>query len=120
MILYRPFLHYVSPDIHTKSFDKRSYACAAACVSVSRNIVHLTGDMKKNGLLVGSYWFYMYTTFFAVISLVFYVLENPQSGTSAEILRDAYEGKDTLTGLARRSLAAQKCSKALSVSFQWM
>ena len=115
MFLYRPFLHYVSQDVQAKSFDKRSFACAAACISVSRNIIHITGEMKISGLLVGSYWFYMYTTFFAVISLVFFVLENPNSAASADILRDALEGRDTLAGLAARSLAADRCSKQLAV-----
>ena len=116
MFLYRPFLHYVSQDVQARTFDKRSYACAAACVSVSRNIIHLTGEMKRRKLLVGSYWFYMYTTFFAIISVLFYVLENPNSATSADVLKDAYEGKDTLAGLAARSLAADRCSKHLAVS----
>lgn len=70
---------------------------------------------EKRGLLVGSYWFYMYTTFFAIISLLFYVLENPQSSTVEDILKDAHEGKDTLAGLAARSMAADRCSKMLNV-----
>ena len=115
MVLYRPFLHYVSQDHQAKNIDKRSFACAAACVSVSRNIVHLTTEMKRQGLLVGSYWFYMYTTFFSIISLIFFVLENPQNPTSADILKDAYEGKDTLAGLAAKSQAADRCSKVLAV-----
>ena len=115
MFLYRPFLHYVSQSVQAKMVDKRSYACAAACVSVSRNIIHLTAEMKKRGLLVGSYWFYMYTTFFAIISLLFYVLENPQSSTVEDILKDAHEGKDTLAGLAARSMAADRCSQMLNV-----
>lgn len=115
MFLYRPFLHYVSQTLQAKNIDKRSYACAAACISVSRNIVHLTTEMKKQGLLVGSYWFYMYTTFFSVISLVFFVLENPRSQMSENILKDAYEGKDTLAGLAAKSHAADRCSKVLAV-----
>lgn len=115
MFLYRPFLHYVSQTLQAKNIDKRSYACAAACVSVSRNIVHLTTEMKKQGLLVGSYWFYMYTTFFSIISLVFFVLENPRSQMSESILKDAYEGKDTLAGLAAKSHAADRCSKVLAV-----
>ncbi|KAL9100115.1 MAG: hypothetical protein Q9163_004476 [Psora crenata] len=118
MFLYRPFLHYVSKDVQAKGFDKRSYACAAACVSVSRNIVHLTGEMKRRGLLVGSYWFYMYTTFFAIISLIFYILENPNSATSADILKDAYEGKDTLADLASKSMAADRCSRHLATLFE--
>ena len=116
MVIYRPFLHYVSQSTQTQNVDKRCYACAAACVSVSGNVVHLTAEMKRRGLLVGSYWFYMYTTFFSVISLVFYVLENPQSLTSKHILKDANEGKDTLNGLATRSLAADRCSRILVVS----
>ena len=115
MVLYRPFLHYISQDLQSKNVDKRSYACAAACVSVSRNIIHVTTEMKKQGLLVGSYWFYMYTTFFSIISLIFFVLENPRSPTSAEILNDAYEGKATLAALAAKSHAADRCSKVLAV-----
>lgn len=116
LVLYRPFLHYVSQSYQAQSIDKRSYACAAACVSVSRNIVHLTGEMKRRGLLVGSYWFYMYTTFFAIISLVFYILENPQNPKVEDILKEAHEGRDTLAGLAARSLAADRCSRTLAVS----
>lgn len=116
MFLYRPFLHYASPSIQAKMVDKRSYACAAACVSVSRNIIHLTSEMKRRGLLMGSYWFYMYTTFFAIIALLFYVLENPHSPSVEDLLRDAYEGKDTLASLAARSLAADRCSRTLNVS----
>ncbi len=115
MFLYRPFLHYVSPTVKNKTVDKRSYACAAACVSVSRNIIHITGEMKKRGLLTGAYWFYMYTTFFAILSLVFFVVENPQSPTSKDILRDASEGKSTLASLAQRSMAADRCSRTLAV-----
>jgi hypothetical protein len=72
--------------------------------------------MKKRGLLVGAYWFTMYTTFFAILSLVFFVLENPDKSGSHEILEDANDGKDALNGLAQRSQAADRCSIALRVS----
>jgi hypothetical protein len=45
MMLYRPFLHYVSSRQSSSSqvrVDQRSYACAAACISVARNIIHLS------------------------------------------------------------------------------
>lgn len=117
MMLYRPFLHYVSQKTHAgKPVDDRSYACAAACVSVSRNIVHITAEMKRRGLLTGAYWFTMYTTFFAILSLVFFVLENPDKDGSQDILADATAGRAALAGLARRSLAADRCSMSLSVS----
>lgn len=118
MMLYRPFLHYVSRKSSVgKTVDERSYACAAACVNVSRNVVHITGEMKKRGLLVGAYWFTMYTTFFAVLSLAFFVFENQDKPGSQEILADALAGRDTLKSLARKSMAADRCSIALEVSF---
>lgn len=118
MFLYRPFLHYVSQNLQSKTIGKGSYAYAAACVSVSRNIIHCTCEMKKRGLLIGAYWFYMYTTFFAIISLVFFALENPQSLTSKEILWDALEGKEALASLAKRSMAADRCTMTLNVRIQ--
>lgn len=116
MMLYRPFLHYVSNTCKQKAVDKRAYACAAACVSVSRNIIHINTEMKKRGLLSGAYWFSMYTGFFAILSLVYFALENPDNPTSQDVLRDAKEGKDTLAELARRSLAADRCTSTLNVS----
>lgn len=120
MMLYRPFIHYVSGGCENKckSIDKRSYACAAACISVSRNIVHITSEMKRRGLLVGSYWFVMYTTYFAILSLIFFVLANPESPTAKEILKDAMEGRDTLAALAKRSLAADRVTHSLAVSYE--
>src|SRR5271170_4388635 len=116
MMLYRPFLHYVSQGCASKGVDKRSFACAAACVSVARNIVHITSEMKRRGLLIGAYWFVMYTTYLAILALVFFAVENPESPTGKEILKDAMEGRDTLAALARRSLAADRCSQSLVVS----
>lgn len=118
MMVYRPFIHYVSQTCQTRNMDKRSFACAAACISVARNIVHITSEMKKRGLLGGSYWFIMYTTYFAILSLVFFVIENPDSPTGNDILKDAVEGRDTLASLAKRSMAADRCTVSLTVSLR--
>ena len=119
MMLYRPFLHYVSsrPSPGSKPVDERSYACAAACVSVSRNIVHITAEMQRRGFLLGAYWFTMYTTFFAILSLAFFVLENPGKEGAREIMENASVGRDTLKALAKTSMAADRCSQSLTVSF---
>lgn len=115
-MMYRPFLHYVSPTCQTGKTDKRSFACAAACVSVARNVVHITSEMRKRNLLGGSYWFVMYITYFAILALVYFVLENPDSTTSKDILKDAKEGRETLASLAKKSMAADRCSTSLNVS----
>lgn len=116
LLLYRPFLHYVSTSERNKaSVDQRAYACASACISISRNVIHISAEMKKGGLLVGAYWFSMYSTFFSVISILYFVLENPTSHTSRELFRDATEGKELLDHFAKRSLAADRCSETLKV-----
>lgn len=116
MMLYRPFVHYISrPRI--KGSDERPYASAAACVDVSRKIVHTADNMRKKGVLNGAYWFTMYTTFFSVIALMYYVLENPTDVTSLAILGDAETGRDLLSSLKDKSLAAKRCSMALLVCF---
>lgn len=117
LLLYRPFLHYVSSTYHDNTTDQRAFACASACVSVSRNIIHITSEMRRRGLLAGAYWFSMYTTFFAIVSILYFVLENPHSPTSLELLRDAAEGKEVLAYFAKRSMAADRCSSALNVSY---
>ncbi|KAL5397902.1 hypothetical protein PMIN06_006234 [Paraphaeosphaeria minitans] len=118
LLLYRPFLHYVSSSERSKaSVDQRAFACASACISVSRNIIHISAEMKKRGLLVGAYWFSMYTTFFSIISILYFVLENPTSQTSRELFRDALEGKELLDYFAKRSLAADRCSETLNSIF---
>lgn len=117
MVMYRPFLHYVTGGCKGREIDKRSYACAAACVSVARNVVHITAGMKKKQLLNGSYWFTMYTTYFAILTLLFFILGNPDSAAAKDgILKDALEGKNALAGLAKRSMAADRCAQSLSVS----
>lgn len=115
MMIYRPFLHYASQNHPVKTIDKRSYACAANCLSVARNVIHLTANMNRRGLLIGAYWLTMYTTFFSVVSLCFYVFENPESETTAAYLKDATEGKETLASLARKSDAADRCMRTLKV-----
>ncbi|KAL5116882.1 Gypsy retrotransposon integrase-like protein 1 [Pleosporales sp. CAS-2024a] len=93
-LITRPFLHYVSQANTQKAVDQRAFACASACVSVSRNIIHISTDMRKRGVLAGPHWFSMYTTFFAIVSILYFVLENPTSPTSFDLLRDAVEGKE--------------------------
>ncbi|KAF2628264.1 hypothetical protein BU25DRAFT_458105 [Macroventuria anomochaeta] len=118
LLLYRPFLHYVSSTYKDNTTDQRAFACASACVSVSRNIIHITSEMRRRGLLAGAYWFSMYTTFFAIVSILYFVLENPNSSTSLELLRDAAEGKEVLAYFAKRSMAADRCSSALNSMFE--
>ena len=116
LVLYRPFLHYVSPRLSQGSkVDEMSYACAAAAISVSRNIVHIGLEIRKQRVLSGPYWFMLYTEFFAVLSLVFYALENPDKPGSTEVLADAQAGRKMIADLAQKSQSADRVTIALKV-----
>jgi len=115
-MLYRPFLHYISRP-KNEGCDERPYASAANCVNVSRKIVHTAGEMGRLGILNGAYWFTMYTCFFSVITLVYFVLENPEELTSLAVLRDAEMGRELLASMRDRSQAAKRCSVALAVCY---
>ena len=120
VMLYRPFLHFVAMGKRAKPVDQRAYACAASYVNVSRNIIHITTQMKQQGLLNGAFWFVMYTSFFAVLSLVYFAVENPDNATTQAIMKDAIEGKDVLASLAKRSHAADRCTATLDGLFHRM
>lgn len=100
--------------------DDLSYACAAAGISVSRNIVHIGLEIRKQGVLIGPYWFMLYTEFFALLSLVFYVIENPEKPGSGEVLGDAAAAREMIASFAGRSIAADRVTGALNVSFPWI
>ncbi|KAI0184652.1 fungal-specific transcription factor [Xylaria flabelliformis] len=118
MVLYRPFLHYVSPRFCAgKDVSERAYACGAAYITVARNIVHIGTEMRKQVPLVGPYWFTLFSEFFAIISLVFFVLENQDKPGSKEILSDAIAGKDMIAELAAKSMVADRISNSLETLF---
>ncbi len=110
-VMHRPFLHYVSKGFQSQLVDRRSYASAATCVSVSRRIIRITTEMYKNGLVNSSSWFVVHSTYYAILTLAFFLLENPASTIANDgILEDALEGKGTLAGLAKNSNAAERCA----------
>lgn len=74
--------------------------------------------MKQKGLLNGAHWFVMYTTFFAVVSLIYFAAENPQNITTEAVLKDAIQGKEVLASLAKRSMAADRCATTLEGIFK--
>lgn len=114
MMLYRPFLHYISPRLASdRTIDERYYACAAAGISVSRNILHIATEIKNQALVVGPFWSMLYTEFFAILTLVYYVLENPDKQGSTEIFADANAGREMIKRMAGRSFAADRISKSM-------
>lgn len=124
VLLYRPFLHFTAMEKRSKPVDQRAYACAASFVNVSRNIIHIASQMKREGLLNGAFWFIMYTTFFSILALVYFAAENPDNPTTEAVMKDAIEGKEVLASLTTTSMAADRCTATLDIVFSrlpgWM
>jgi hypothetical protein len=112
MMLYRPFVHYI---VQAKQGGDQRYAIASACVNVARKIVHTSEEMRKNGLLNAAYWFTIYTTFFSIITLMYYVTVNPPDATSHAVLEDARIGIECLNSIGATSPAANRCASVLTV-----
>ncbi|RPB21954.1 hypothetical protein L211DRAFT_851166 [Terfezia boudieri ATCC MYA-4762] len=112
MMMYRPFIHYIcSPVPH----GNNATMAARNCFRTAIRIVNLADTMRERGVLNGAYWFTMYTTFFATVSLLFLVLEKPDGNSSC--WKAAKKGKAALESLTQRSHAAEKCSIALKRIF---
>lgn len=115
-MLYRPFLQYYSQQTSTvKTVDDRYFALATAGINVCRNIVHIGLEIRKQAVLIGPYWFITYTQFFAVLSLLLYVLNNPDQPGVLDLFADAKLGKECISGFTQRSLAADRVNTALNV-----
>lgn len=96
--------------------DELAYACAAAVVSVSRNIVHIGIEIRRQGVLAGPYWFMLYAEYISILSLVFYAVENPEKPGSGDVLIDAKAGRDMIEELKSKSHAAERVAGALDAS----
>lgn len=115
IVLYRPFIHYCSPKFKG---DEKARASALSCIKVSRTAMHIAHDLVSKKLLNGAYWFSIYTIFFSVACLVYYVHENPRDPEAYEIRRDAELGKNALTSLKDSSMSAQRTYNLLNTLFE--
>ncbi|SCU84692.1 LAMI_0C08504g1_1 [Lachancea mirantina] len=122
VILYRPFIHYLcAPSV--QNTDSLSILRARNCISVARTVVKLAHEMIEKKTLAGSYWFSIYTIFFSVAGLIYYVHEvTPTDAASTreyeEVLQDAELGKRVLLQLKDTSMAANRTYNLLNTLFE--
>ncbi|KAK6199206.1 transcriptional regulator [Scheffersomyces amazonensis] len=76
IMLYRPFIHFISDgggvQTNSQNSDPRSLIRGRNCIKVARLVVKLADKMIAKNLLVGTYWFSMYTIFFSIACLIYY------------------------------------------------
>ncbi|MCP8717110.1 MAG: fungal specific transcription factor domain-containing protein, partial [Asgard group archaeon] len=72
IILYRPFIHFISDSMDASVSDLRSLIRGRNCIKVARMVVKLANKMIDQKLLLGTYWFSMYTIFYSIACLIYY------------------------------------------------
>ncbi|OQU98929.1 Fungal specific transcription factor domain-containing protein [Cladophialophora immunda] len=117
LILYRPFLLSVSHYTMKNQSDTRAHTYVMACLDASRDVIIGMRNMRERDILSGPFFFTSYSTFFAAISLISYAWERTQGEDIQAVLRYAEIGRDILSLLGQRSVAAARCSKALEALF---
>lgn len=127
IILYRPFIHYISAaNVRSHSlYDLTCIEKAKNCINVARIVVKLAEDMINKNMLSGSYWFSIYTIFFSVACLVYYVHFAPPLNRDGKpdleyivIKKDAEKGKKVLDVLKDSSMAARRTYNILNALFE--
>ncbi|SCU88371.1 LADA_0E09736g1_1 [Lachancea dasiensis] len=123
VILYRPFIHYLSPALSSKGSDSLSVQRARNCISVARTVVKLAKKMMDKKTLTGAYWFSIYNIFFSVAGLIFYLHEVTPADEEGEreygeVQEDVQVGKSVLLHLKDTSMAARRSYNLLHLLFE--
>ena len=114
--LYRPFLHYISKSKSQQQSNLTPAIYAVACINASRNIIQIIAEMNERQLLHGAYHFPACTVFHALITLIFTTVAFTPAVDARAILNEVEMGRRTLASVAFQNLAAERCTKGISVS----
>ncbi|CCF60235.1 hypothetical protein KAFR_0J01710 [Kazachstania africana CBS 2517] len=124
IILYRPFIHYLSRNFtSTVKPDKLSLERARNSLTVARTVIRMAQELINKNLISGSYWYANYTIFYSVAGLLFYIheAELPDRESAKEyyeILKDAEQGRNILMQLKDTSMAANRTYNILNKLFE--
>lgn len=118
IILYKPFIHYLA--ICSPLFDFQ-ISMANKCIQVAHEVIYLSDEMLKNGLLSASYWFSIHTIFFSVTCLMFYQHQInlgliPEKGI--DVNKDCELGVNILLKLKNSSPVGERSFNVLNSIFK--
>ncbi len=117
IILYRPFLHYLTQMNNEGLLDERKSRCALACISASRDAIAIASEMEQQGLICAASWPSVYTMFLAIVSLVFFTATTrPDHPLMVAVKEDADKGVIVLDKLKCHDLGPKRCLAVLEVN----
>lgn len=114
-MLYRPFLHYISMLRSEAQSSLTPAVYAIACINASRNIMQIIEEMNRRQLLHGAYSFIALTVFHALVTLIFATVAFTSAIDAQAILEEVEMGRQALASVVSQSLAAERCTRGISV-----
>ncbi|XBW38773.1 hypothetical protein QEN19_004359 [Hanseniaspora menglaensis] len=128
IVLYRPFIHYLifNDEKHkgTNPTDELALKRGEMCKKVAKQTILLAKEMMERNYLNGNHWFSIYTIFFSVAGLIFYVHEATPDQNNPEEMKEYIEcselckvAKKILDFLKGSSKAANRTYNVLNTLF---
>ncbi|KAL6930171.1 hypothetical protein ACO0SA_001578 [Hanseniaspora valbyensis] len=128
IVLYRPFIHYLifNDNKHKGSVpqDELSVKRGEMCKKIAKQTITLAKEMMERNYLNGNHWFSIYTIFFSVAGLIFYVHETTPNENNLEEIKEYLEcadlckvAKQILDSLKGSSKAANRTYNVLNTLF---
>lgn len=122
LYLYRPFLHYLkaseasAQDEQSSGPYEKASVCARACIDTSHEIIHLSYDMCRRGILRGAYWHVAHMLLSSILVLMYIVFDSRNESRMDAMFKDIAIGRKVMILLARYGVAAVRGNTLLTVS----
>lgn len=100
IVLYRPFLHYLTKEHDDDPVSRRQLSYAQTCVRMAKKVVETSLDHQRRGLLCPASWPSVYTVFISVVCLVFAYATRKDDTDDPETKKDIEDGIHLLASTA--------------------
>ena len=71
IVIYRAFMHYLAKQHEGEVVGQRQLNCARTCVQMANNVLEVSIEHQRRGLLCPASWSSVYTVFISTVCLIF-------------------------------------------------
>ncbi|KAK5056635.1 hypothetical protein LTR84_012167 [Exophiala bonariae] len=113
IILYRPYLHYLTKTKDENPPDPRLLKCATSCVKISRFTIIRSEEMFSQGFLEPAAWHSTYILFLSIVALIYFLATQHGNREYMAIQKEAERGIRLLHGTCCQHTGSRKFLVAL-------
>lgn len=115
LLLYRPFLHFLTRTRGENSPDPRHLRCASSCVKISRLAISRSDEMLAQGYLAPAAWQSVYTVFLSSVILIVFLANQRGSNEYEAIQEETRCGIRILANTSCQDMGSRRCLDVLRV-----